>query len=389
MSDRTTDVKVTYEPRTYRATGPHSWIADVGMVQLGLDHNGASQRRLEKHGEETLKEIEHRSREGGRALYEIRQLSDYPHNDAELRAATSSTLAGFTTPQYLLDKWAPFRGIHRTFVDQTDLEQIPETGVAMHVPTFTSAAADQTQTEGSAVTELDPSGADATQTVATLAGQITESMQIWDRALRGGGSFDATLYKEMREYLNQNTDAYAIQQAIAGGTAVAGQASYSNANLYTDLALAREVITDTAGVRFRPTHLFTTSDLYSFATRQVDTTNARPIETPTVAPGKPPFEDIADSLWWGFTGTIMPGTVFWFTDDNIPASGANTQIIMSRPDTVLTLEGEPTLKVAFDAASTVGNLQVIVSLYNYVCVIARHPAANAVLTSAAYPTSAK
>jgi hypothetical protein len=50
----------------------------------------------------------------------------------------------------------------------------------------------------------------------------------------------------------------------------------TEANLWKDLATARESLADTAGTRPRATSMFTTTDLYGFVTRQVDKTDAIP-----------------------------------------------------------------------------------------------------------------
>lgn len=124
----------------------------------------------------------------------------------------------------------------------------------------------------------------------TLTGQVIITQQLLDRAVTGGGGgFDELLGRELSERLAQETDLYALNEAISKGEAVSGEASYSTKGLYKDLALAREKLTDTAGTRLRPTHVFSTSDLYSFATRQVDATTERPILQPWVGPpGFPP-----------------------------------------------------------------------------------------------------
>jgi len=189
---------------------------------------------------------------------------------------------------------------------------------------------------------------------------------------------------------------YVLNQAIADGEAVTGQSSYSTKNLYQDIAAAREKLTDTAGTRLRPTHFFTTSDLYSYATRQVDATTERPIVVPQFAPGFPisngaddgPQGDADRPKWARFTGTVLPGGVLWFTSDAIPAVGTTTrtQLIVSAPDQAITLcEGVPILS---SFVETIANeLKVVVNLREYVAAVTRHAAGTAVITSGAYLTS--
>ena len=161
-----------------------------------------------------------------------------------------------------------------------------------------------------------------------------------DRGLTGGGAFDQVLAKQLKQQLDQSTNLYVLNQAIGGTSTITGNSTFSIANLYQDLAKGREQLTDTAGVRLRPTHLFTTSDFYSFVTRQVDATTNRPIVTPIFAPGFPIASGADDGLqsdqrvpkWSRFTGTVLPAGVLWFEDDTIPGSGSNTQLVISAPD---------------------------------------------------------
>ena len=57
--------------------------------------------------------------------------------------------------------------------------------------------------------------------------------------------------------------------------------------VYPDGIPGHQGITDTAGVRLQPTHMFTSSDFHNFVTRQVDATTKRPLWPPTYAPGFP------------------------------------------------------------------------------------------------------
>ncbi len=167
---------------------------------------------------------------------------------------------------------------------------------------------------------------------------------------------------------------------------MSGNATFGIANLYADLAKGREVLTDTTGTRLRPTHVFTTSDLYSYVTRQVDATTSRPIVTPMFAPGFPMQKGDEQAKWAQFTGTVLPGGVLWFTDDTLPASGSDTPIVISAPDEAVVLaEGEPVFQALpqTDAAT----LQVVVRAYEYLAAIPRYPAGTAQITGAAYTTS--
>jgi hypothetical protein len=176
---------------------------------------------------------------------------------------------------------------------------------------------------------------------------------------------------------------------------VSGEASFSVKGLYKDVALGREKLTDTAGVRLRPTVFFSTADFYSWVTRQEDK-NERPIVTPKWAPGFPissgaddgPQQENPRPKWARFTGTILPGSLLWFTSDAIPAVGTTTktQLLVSAPEQSITLcESEPIITSFVETFAN--TLRVVVNGRRYVAAITRHAGGTAIITGAAYLTS--
>ena len=385
-----TDIAVVLEPRTYSVNSPHSFFKDVVESHRG---DFAAAARLDRYNVEISHEIETGSTEGQRNL-RARTLAYRQSNptatraevDREVRAATSSTMQGWTTPQYILEQWAAFRGAARTFTHQTVQLPIPDVGLSVSVPSFTSTASAGVQTEGSAVTELDPTGAYITQPIVTIAGQIVASQQLVDRASTQGFTFDTFAYAQLREQYDQNVNIYTMGRALAVGKAITESAnSFSVANFYQDVALCREVLYDTLGTRLAPTHIFTTPDLYSYVTRQLDTSN-RPMIVPQFAPGDPLWPDQDNKAWRQFTGTVLPGTLTWFVDESIQPQGSNTVVIVSRPDTIVTFEGDEPLVRAY--GETIANqLQTVIQLYNYLAVVPRFPYGTAYVTGNAYPTT--
>jgi hypothetical protein len=148
----------------------------------------------------------------------------------------------------------------------------------------------------------------------------------------------------------------------------------------------------------RPISLFSTSDLFNFAMRQVDATSERPILTPWFRPPGPtmaggfPVAEGADTFdgedrpqWSRFASVIMPGGTTWITDDNIPLVGTSerTQILVSAPSVaIMLIEGEPILSVFPETKAQ--ELDVIVNLRAYVAAVTRHKAGTAVISSSAY-----
>jgi hypothetical protein len=414
---RDRQTRVTHEPRMYALDSAVSYYGDC-VLRAQPDNPGhhAAVARLARYGTELVYEMDQRSREGQRAERIIRARTRTA-DEAEHRRAAAGKLAelrGFGTdggisasaageaaslvsPAFLLDQWAPFRGAARSFADQCLLLPLPAYGMKIYVPYFNATDKVGEQTEGQAVTETEPTTElEGSPTVATITGQITGTQQLHDRGGTGGGTTDVIIGKQLQQQLDSAMDLYVLNRAIEQGTAVTGKSSYTTKGLYEDLAAGREKITDTAGTRLRPTHLFTTSDLYSYATDQVDNSE-RPILQPQFVPGFPLAADADDHdedgkmpKWSRFTGTVMPGGVLWFTDDNIPLEGTTTRtrLLVSSPgDAIIVLEDEPVLSVFLETKAN--TLQTIINLRCYVAAVTRHAAGTSVITGAAYTSALK
>lgn len=418
-ADKVATLKVK-EARVYGESSPHSWFADTGIRAANPDSPEAQDatERLSQYGRELRHEMDRGSKEGRRAeriLREQTRTEDETQHErryADLRwrnearalttgsgatAAASSNAAAFVSPAFLLKAWAAYRGKYRAFADQCHAADLPAFGMQLYVPRFSSTASASQQTEAAAVSESTPTGALESGEVKTITGEVVISRQLHERGMFGGGSFDEVIFRQILQQLEQEVDVYVLSQAITNGESVTGQTEYKTAKLYQDIALAREKLTDTAGTRLRPTHFFTTSDLYSYATRQVDATTERPIVVPTYAPGFPLSNGADDGLqgdeqrpkWSRFTGTVLPAGVLWFEDDNIPAVGTtnHTQLIVSAPDeAILLAEGEPIL-TTFAETAAANSLELTVNARKYVAAVTRHAAGTAIISSAAYLTS--
>jgi hypothetical protein len=429
---RERDPKVVREPRVYGAESPHSYFTDIAAIVSEAEHfvRSAAEARLDRYGQEVAYEIRRGSKEGRyaeRAIGERARTDDpdlhekrarewraaarefTPGRLAEVRAittgggATASAggggAAAFVTPYFAMAVWAPFRGAHRTFADTCDRQPLPSFGLEIYVPAFTSTTAAAIQTEGSGVTETDPSAALQSAQIDTVSGQLTITQQFHDRGFTGNGSTDVQIAKQLQQQLDQAVNVYVLGQAIAAAgvvtDAVAPASGTFIPNFYADQAKAREILTDTAGTRLRPTHVFSTSDLYSYVTRQCDSTG-RPIVVPTFAPGFPistgaddgPQSSGPTPPWSRFTGTVLPGGTLWFTDDCIPASGSNTEVIVSAPQEAVSLyESDAPILTAFTEGGVASGLEVIVNLRTYVAAVARLASGTAVVSGAAYPSS--
>jgi len=420
---RSADTRVVSEPRVYGLDSPHSYYLDTILTRL--DPHGAlhpeSHARMNRYATELAYEVEQRSAEGLRAERHIREakreaderVHERRFNTAmkELRAVTTgggttvsaaSQAAAFVPPLFLMVQYALFRDTYRSFADQCYNLPLPPYGMQAYLPYFSSAAAEGQQPELSGVTELDPSTADQSSPVVTIAGQITITQQLNDRFWQGGAA-DVVFGNQLRQHLDTNLDKFVLNTVINNGTNLPGMASFgtnSLANFLADVSKGRENLTDTAGVRLRPTHYFSTYDFYSYVSDQVGS-DGRPLLVINETPGTPiqnwpPPTGADDGLqggtapaWSRFTGVVLPGSVLWFTDDNIPASGSNSQVLVSAPDQAVVVAESPDPVLAVFPQTYAGNLAVVVSCYEYATCVTRHASGTAVLTGAGYATTEK
>jgi hypothetical protein len=399
------------EPRIYGPASPWSWYVDRARAKSDGPVFGKDEaaQRLNRYAQEIQYETRQGSKEGRRAERMLREETrgmagdrkdlheQYVEqrtvgSDGGLTAAAAGEVAAFVSPFILESDWAPFRGIARSYSEQCYKEPLPPFGMRVYVPKFATAASASQMTEGGSVSEASPTTALEEAAIQTVTGEVIISQVMSDRGFMGNGSMDSIIARQIHQQIDEGIEKYVLGQIITNGEPVTGQATYKTANLYQDIAKAREVLTDTSGLRLRPTHFFTTSDLYSYATRQVDATTERPVVVPTFAPGFPLVtgadsgpKDQPRPKWSRFTGTVMPGGVLWFTSDAIPTIGTTTrsQLIVSAPEQSVTLlEGEP---IVTSFVETLANtLRIVVNVRVYVAAVTRHAAGNAIISSAAY-----
>jgi hypothetical protein len=417
---RDRQARVTHEPRTYALHSPHSYYADrIAIADREAPTRPEALQRLADYGRELVYEIDHGTVEGRRAerIFQARTrvFDEAKHRqrmarlvtelratgtDGGVSASAAGEAAALVSPAFLADEWAPYRGAARSFADQCRMVPLPPYGMQVYIPYFSSGAKTTEQTESGTVTETVPAAALEGAEVKMLTGQLTVGIQLRDRGMMGGGSMDVVLGLQCQQQLDEAVDKYVLNQAITKGTAITGKLSgtFKASAFWEDLATAREEITDTAGTRLRPTHAFTTSDFYSYVSKQVDSSSERPLMLPEYAPGFP-ITNGADSYvpgtrrlpkWSRFMGNVLPGGVLWFTDDNIPNFGttSNSQLLVSAPgEAILLMEDEPILTPFVETKAN--TLQVVLNLRQYTAAITRHAAGTSVLSSSGYATSKK
>jgi hypothetical protein len=413
-------VAIVSEPPVYGPHSDHSWFRDLAATlspeplleaRTTEMRPEAVEERLRKHTIDVRLAVE-RGGEYGRAVRAMlrescREENEHQHRQrasSEVRAVTSgggvtASAAGgggaaFVSPEFLTALWAPYRGVERSFADQCHKEPLPDYGLQVYIPVWTATDKVAKQADSGTVTEASRTTGLEGAKLETPTGQVIITQQLLDRAVTGGGGgFDELIAKELAQRLDQEVDLYALNTAIAAGEAVTGATEYKTLKLYEDIAKAREKLTDTAGTRLRPTHFFSTSDFYSYASRQGDA-NERPTVQPWWSPGFPissgadDFDSGPKPKWSRFTGTILPAGLLWFTSDNIQPVGTtnHTQLIVSAPDVALVLvEGEPVVTAFRETRAP--ELEVIVNLRNYCACITRHAAGTSVISGGAYTTA--
>lgn len=374
---------ITSEPRVYGPGSDASYFQDIALAAMQAPPSEEARKRLTRYATELDREIADPNSPEGRRALQLKRENRRSSDRVEQRAGASSTsIAGFTTPVYLVDEWAAYRSPARSFTDQTTKLPLPPFGLQVNVPSFTGASLVGTQTELSGVSDLSPTGSNISTSLVTQAGQVAISQQLFDRGGLSGMAFDKIILKQISLQLDAAVDTYVLTQALATAATVSDSNGITMAYFYQDLALAREKLSDTAGTCLLATHLFTTSDFFGYITRQVDS-QLRPILPPDSG-AIVAASQIDDPQWASWTGVHL-GQMRWHTDDNIPASGSNTQLLVARPEEVYVFDGE---QLSFAYPETVaGSLSVIVGLRSYVGVIIRYPKAIAAISGSTYPTT--
>lgn len=382
-------LSVKSEPRTYGPSNPaNSYFLDLAAASDPSSPGAPQAReRLERYSAELREEAKRGSKEGARAA----RLAGEEHRgeardraEREVRAMTSGSASGgaFVAPAFLVPEFATYRSAARSFTDACRQAPLPAYGLAVSVPAFQSPAQAGAQpAETSGAYDQDPTSGYITADLVTVEGAVVVSQQLRDRGGALGLTVDQIIAQQLQEQLDAATDLYAIGQATADAAEVTDATSLTTAKLFADLAQARASLADSAGARLRGTHLFSTTDLYAWASSQVDT-QKRPIIVPATVPAA--GDDPADE---SDTGVVMPGGLRWRTDDNIPAVSGNTQLLVARPSEVVAFVGEPTTFTAAQANPLSTSLSVVVGLRSYVAVLPRYAKAVAVVTGDAYPTS--
>jgi len=287
------------------------------------------------------------------------------------------------SPAIFLTPYAPFREFGRAFADACNKQTLPDYGMQIYIPAVQSAAGIRQQTEGSAINETDPSFGYLNAPVVTLAGEVTVSQQLLDRA-GPGFAFDRLIFDQLNRDYAPQWDTYVLNAALAAPTvqiwSPAGGfdliAQNGTGGFYGQLSKAKAAIRTTAGTVLNPTHLFVTPQRWEYIAGWGDN-SYRPS---VVADYAGPFNAVGagspdgDEGIEGNTRYRLNGLPV-YADANIPSFGTTTEdsAIVADLQEVFVYEGTPVQRVV--PQTLAGSLLVLLQMYSYVATLVRYPKA--------------
>ena len=406
------DAEVIHEPRTYGEGSPNSWFADyVRLSNPGFKGADVARANMSAYAAEVASEVRKGSPEGLRAVRSAfdanrgsNSAADFAVKEMRSRADagvreqramdTGSTSGGsFTTPQYFVSDYAPYRQFGRVFIDAANKQSLPDYGMEVYIPAVSNAAGVGAQaSQNTGITETDPTALYLSNALTTNAGQVTVSQQLLDRA-GPNFAFDKMVFDQLNRAYCVTVDQYVLTTALAtagtiGATAsgfnVSGLAPAAASNTtgtsapfaayaQQKIGQAKAATVNAAGTLLPATHAFFTPTRWEYLASESDQ-NGRPFVQPSYSgvfqaiaagsSGKPVVE--------GDTGYTMGGLNV-FEDGNIPLQSAVDQTIVAHMPEVWVWEGDLVPRTIPQTYAQ--DLAVLLQLYAYVTCIVRYPLA--------------
>ncbi len=383
--------KVINEPRTYGPGSTNSYFADFVRSQSpqwkGHDEARA---RLAKHATEVSSEMRSGSAEGLRAASAVKEAYRggsardvaYAQNelrdrfDAETRTGMDTTSASggsFVTPQYYVSDYAPYRQFGRIFIDAANKQALPDYGMEVYIPSVSNAAGVGSQaSQNTGIDETDPTAQYLSAALNTLAGQVTVSQQLLDRA-GPNFAFDKMIFDQLNRAYAVAVDQYVLTQAIATAGTIAANTSFTVPYAFEKIGQAKAATVDAAGTVLPATHAFFTPARWEFISTQSNT-NGAPYVQPNyagvfqaIAAGSAGMPNVE-----GDTGFTISGLNV-FEDGNIPLQSTVDQTIVAHMPEVWVWEGDLVPRTIPQTYAQ--DLSVLLQLYAYVTCIVRYPLA--------------
>jgi hypothetical protein len=336
-----TTAVVTSEPRVYVGGGRSSYVADLARASLpDCQTHREAVRRLERYGEEVRYEIERRSAFGQvamRALREsVREAGELRSDETEVRAASSLHLASTTAPSYLQSAASECSSTN-SFPGQARGLPLPSSGSTVYLASLRSpeAAPRIASDNGGSRGGLGPSD-DVEVPVVSLAGQVVLPQQLLDGDHLLDASFDVLAATELVDDLTRHISRYCIGIATKGAGRVDEPTPLTVSVLLANLATATDnMARTTSRTHVRASHVFMTSQLDSWITKQTDSSD-RPVVVPSTA-GILTAEPLGDParVASGWTGYHLNGLAA-FVDDNLErGDGGREQVLAACMDQFL------------------------------------------------------
>lgn len=401
------------EPRVYGKRSRHSWVYDQYALSclspFDQRHQDAAARQVE-WSHQVERELADGSTAGVEAEKQVR--SQFRDNNApidgviaefrergrtsmeqkaEVRTgittgggATASAAGGgaaaFVSPVIFINEYAPYREAGRAFINQLHQQPLPDYGMELYLPYVSGPAAVGAQTEGSSVTETDPTMGFLSGAVGTEAGQVTVSQQSLDRT-GPGFEFDRLIFDQLARDYDPKLDAFALTQVLAVATSQPYTGTFaltvaSGVGGFLGMVSgAISTINTAAGTFLNPTHVFVLPSRWQYIAAYADGQGRQVIVPEKYGPfnASGTADGVGSPVIEGYTGYSLAGLPV-FKDNNIPLLGTTStdQAIVGDLSEVYWFEGAPVDRVLPQTLG--GNLQVIIQRYGYRGMIVRYPA---------------
>ena len=376
----TENVIVKSEPLTYSEHSPHSFFRDLAKAQLERDPD--AQERLERHRvENEFETLARRVDYDGRAPADV----EYRVNPN----TTVGTGGEFAPPWWLVDRFASGARAGRPLADLCNPMPLPRGVSSVHIPRMTTASLAGVMPDGGAVPGQDLVTTDVSSIVATIAGQLDVSQQLFDMAPQG---FDTYAYVDLTRAYNRSLELQMLtgtgtgtqllgltNVSVSSGNSVSGSGDTAVTTFWPHLG---QVCANISNNRFLPPEaILMAPRRWFWLASSVDNSN-RPVSSPGNA--GPHTTDLPPR-----GGALPFGPVLGlpvYADGAIAAGATADTVYFCRPSDMYLWEGDPMFIAATNTLS--GSLQVRLSIHRAVAWIPhRYPSGTGFLTNVPQPSN--
>jgi HK97 family phage major capsid protein len=349
------------EPLTYQRTSPYSFFRDQLDAAKG---DSEAMARLQRHASEMR--------------VEQRDIS-----------TTAGGTGEFVPPTYLQDQWIPLLRAGRPTANLMNSRPLIPGTMVYHFPKLSGGGATAIQTaDNAAIQETDPTSADYSVSVRTIAGQVDISRQLYDFSNPGmdeiimadlAADYATKLDVQVLSGSGSSGQALGIRNIGSINTITYTQATPTAATLYSQIANAWQTISTT---------IFRNADAIVMHPRRwasilaASDTTGRPLASPYSPFNSPINGGVGSNDAQGAAGNLQGLPVY--LDPNIPINlGAGTNqdivLVLRTAEMYLYEEGSPRTRVFEDVGS--GTQTVRISAWGYFAFAGgRYPGAISLIT---------